>query len=317
MKRWWFLILILLLGAAPVQAKPVIRALFVGIDKYAYSKAQPATADTADFNDLRGAVADSRLMKRSLETALQVQFDQPRPGQCQSSNALSITLTDRCATRAAILAALTGQVRASARGDTVIFYFAGHGSTVADDEVFDQAGGYNSTLLPSDARNPGALASNDIYDREIRALIDVANARGVNVITLFDSCNSGSASRGNSGEGDSRGVKAIKAKAPKMWVPDLAPSGPGGGYRVHFGAARDDEEAREVAQGGSINGVFTTAFTQALLIRPDATFGDLATTVRLRLEREGLKYQHPQAEGQLSASFGGTAGRAALFDARP
>ncbi|WP_176399802.1 caspase family protein [Novosphingobium sp. B 225] len=314
MKLWWPFALPLLLMSAPALASPVTRALFVGIDKYLHSKSR---VPSADFADLRGAVADSMLMKYALERALQVTFDQPVADSCESRNLLSVTLTDRCATRAAILAALTERVRASARGDTVIFYFAGHGSTVADDQEFDQAGGYNSTLLPADARKPGAPVSNDIYDREIRGLIDVANVRGVNVITVFDSCNSGTAARGFRGEGMSRGVKGIQAKAGKMWVPDLPASGSGGGYRVHFGAARDDEEAREVTLGGSVNGVFTTAFTQALLARPDATFGDLVTTIRLKLERDGVKRQYPQAEGQLAASFGGTTGRAALFDARP
>ena len=178
MKLRDWLAAILILVAIPAQAAPTIRGLFVGIDKYRYSRDHVANAD---FNDLKGAVADAIAIKRALGIAYGLNLDQPVAGKCQSSNATSITLTDDCATRAAILGAFAKQIKVAAAGDTILFYFAGHGSQLADDDVFDQVSGYNSTLLPTDARQPDAERATEILDREIRALIDIASAaiRGV------------------------------------------------------------------------------------------------------------------------------------------
>jgi len=303
MLRCWLLV-IGLITATAAQAEPVVRGVFVGIDRYA---AVP---------NLKGAVADTRLIKSALEAAYQFELDEPMPGQCNSRNAISITLTDACATRDAIFAALADQIEASAPGDTLIFYFAGHGSRIIDDERLDQASGYNVTLLPVDARLPGASQSMEILDRHLRQVIDVANARGVNVVTMFDSCNSGTAVRGADGEGQVRGIEPVPSLRTAPHQFRLQPSGPGGGYRVHFGAAADYEEAREVNRGGQVNGVFTTTLAREIIATPNATFGDLATAVRLKVEQAGHKSQHPQAEGALRASLLGGNSRVALYDAR-
>ena len=315
MKWPWLAVLPVLLAPSGALAAPAIRGVFVGIDKYLYSRSRPAYPD-ADFGDLRGAVSDAQAIKQALSIAYRLQFDTAVAGKCVTTNAISITLTDTCATRQQILSALTNQIAASAAHDTVIFYFAGHGSTITDDQVFDQASGADSTILPTDARDPNAIAAADIVDREIRRIIDIANARGVNVVTIFDSCNSGTAARGESGDGENRGVDGVVIKHHADFQPMLRPIGPGGGYRVHFGASRDNEEAREVVSGANVHGVFTTAFAQALVARPDATFGDIATAVRLKVDQGGHKSQHPQAEGELRARFGGEAIRTALFDAQ-
>lgn len=117
--------------------------------------------------------------------------------------------------------------------------------------------------------------------------------------------------------GESRGVRSATVRRHIPYTFDLAAQGPGGGYRVHFGAARDYEKAREVATGDGVNGVFTTALAREIIARPDATFGDLATAVRLKVAQAGYKSQHPQAEGALRATLTGGVSRVALFEARP
>ena len=62
MKLRDWLAAILILVAIPAQAAPTIRGLFVGIDKYRYSRDHVANAD---FNDLKGAVADAIAMAHS------------------------------------------------------------------------------------------------------------------------------------------------------------------------------------------------------------------------------------------------------------
>lgn len=98
--------------AAPVNAE--IRAVFVGIDKYRFSRANPETPE-ANFRDLSGAVRDVGTIKDALRRAYALDLDRGLPGQCQSANQVSITLTDYCATKAAILEAWNRQIDASAR----------------------------------------------------------------------------------------------------------------------------------------------------------------------------------------------------------
>ena len=128
-----------------------IHALIVGIDRYRYSDArQPG----AVFSDLRGAVGDAQRFKQALAELYGVDVDVPANGTCDSSNAATTTLTDDCATRARILKALEQRIETLSPGDTLLFYFAGHGSRYRDDEARDQDTGYNGTILPTDARNP-------------------------------------------------------------------------------------------------------------------------------------------------------------------
>ena len=140
--------------AAPASVGPDTRrihALIVGIDRYRHSDArQPG----AVFSDLRGAVGDAQRFKQALAELYGVNVDVPTEGACDSSNDLTTTLTDDCATRARILKALEQRIETLSPGDTLLFYFAGHGSRYRDDEVRDQDTGYNGTIMPTDARNP-------------------------------------------------------------------------------------------------------------------------------------------------------------------
>ena len=314
--------------AAPAKPK-VIRALFVGIDKYLYStKNRPE----ADFGDLKGAVGDAGRIKIALQVAYGLDLDKQVAGKCSSQNAVSITLTDYCATRSAILGGLQKLIDVSAPGDTVIFYYAGHGSQIADDQVSDQASGMNDTILPTDARKPNAESEAEILDRELRGYIDEAVAKGLRVVTIFDSCDSGTATRDLRFHRDSEGNRVIEGdrdsggrSAPLLRVrglvrPALPPvRGPGGGYRVHLAASADGTIAREVATtaDGQRAGVFTTALVNALGTMRYATFGDIMAVVTLSVVNGRRPGQVPQIEGEVNATMGGGPQAAALFDAAP
>ena len=313
--RWFGLLLALLTFSITAPAAAKIRAVFIGIDKYAYSQTE---VPFADFKDLHGAVNDARAIKRTLAGVYGLDFDADGSG-CSSENAQSITLINQCATRKAIFAAWNRQIAASSPGDTLILYFAGHGSRFIDDQEFRQASGYNGTILPYDARNPqpapGAVEA-EIRDVEIKEVIDDATAKGVNVVTIFDSCNSGTITRDGPADGQSRWAPAsISRGARSVAAPSPGTvTGPGGGYRVHFAAAGDGEEAREVGAIGERSGVFTTIFADTIRKMPDATFADIATEVRLRIASSGHAGQNPQAEGALSAAMGKSEWRVSAFD---
>ena len=290
-----------------------IHALIVGIDHYQHSDAHlPA----AVFSDLRGAVGDALRFKQALAEVYGVDVDAPSGGACESSNDATTTLTDACATRAKILAALEQRITTLQPGDTLLFYFAGHGSRYRDDQARDQDTGYNGTILPTDARNPDG-SPGDIFDIELKALKDRATAAGLFFVSVFDSCNSATATR-DGAAGQSRSAPALTGAAPPAPTSRSTSTPAGGdGYWVHLAAAQDGEEAQEIG-GGSVGvraGVFTNALLDTLRMpgMRDATFGDLIQEVRLRVATRGHAAQTPSAEGALTAAFGARARTAVLF----
>ena len=319
-----FATLLAITASVPATAAPpVVRALFVGIDHYRWSS---TNVEDAGFKDLRGAVGDSQRFKEAVRAAYHLDLDVTKPKQCRSANAVSITLTDECATREKLLGALADLIVRSAAGDTVLFYYAGHGSQMTDDQEFESASGHYQTILPSDARNPSAQTKGDILDKELRGYIDQATAKGVNVVTVFDSCNSATATRGQRVVNGKRPPRvdlgepryAGSLQAHDIQRPPPPPMlGAGGGYRVHLGASRDDQQAREapeVAGGSDRQGLFTTALVDVLGRSPQATFADLIVAVSEQVNTATDGKQTPQGEGALNARLGGPDRPIPLFD---
>ena len=296
----------LLLGSA---AQAEVRAVFVGIDKYAYGAVQPPNLR---FADLSGAVGDTRRIREALVRSHGLAVGtMPDDANCQTRAPAALTLINACATKAAILAAWEQQLAASKPGDTLLLYFAGHGSTFLNEDS-TQASGYNSTLMPHDARRPQATALTDIMDSEIRVFINRATSTGVNVVTWFDSCNSGTASR--DGNSASRSAPPLRVAQPLEKPRDPSVYGNLGAYRVHMGGAADGQDATEVGQVGARAGRFTTALAKALTDTPNASFADLAARVVGEVTRDSGGRQVPHAEGALRATLGGPEVKAATFD---
>ncbi|MFZ4688303.1 MAG: caspase family protein [Polymorphobacter sp.] len=282
-----------LLAAAPASA--ATRLLFVGINTYAHSIDHDRAADPK-FKDLKGAVNDVLLVRGALRTRWNLPVDDLNPAagcEARRPDGLSITLINGCATRAAVLAAFTGHIRDAAPGDTVFFYYAGHGAQ-RQDRIGNQATGLNSTIVPADAQ-PGVVP--DIIDTDLRRLIDAAEARGVNVVTVFDSCNSGSATRDLAG-GLARAAPSVGTAADGDDITPPPPrAGVPRGYRVAFAAALDGQVAHEATSNGVVNGRYSKAFVEALNSDGQPAYADLAAAVTRNFARLGITNQTPVAEG--------------------
>lgn len=293
-----------LLLAVPSAARTV-RTLFVGINDYA-----PEVEA-----DLSGAVNDVLLFRTQLEKGYKLELGpMPSGTACETSAPNSVTLLDKCATRDAILDRFDRLVKQSAPGDTLLFYFAGHG---AYDPSFrnaarDQASGRNSTIVAADSRTAkGDLVIDDIRDTVLRARIDDAEAHGVQVITIFDSCNSGSATR--SAFVTSRSVATIKpgptvTSEADRWQPRIPPPGANAvqAKRIHLAAAADNMKALERGDGKERHGVFTRALVDAMAARSMAgipfTYADLLVDVRRAFAADLGIAQRPQGEGPLDTT---------------
>ncbi len=319
-------------AAAPTPAAPPLRMLFVGIDHYTNGvdhrvNGQPdhPNADPT-LHDLNGAVNDVGLLKQTLATAYGLQADDGAtpPGRCWAdasgaSPPAAITLLDACATRMAILGALAAQIRAAPPGGIVLFYFAGHGSSHAQ-VGNDQLTAQNSTIVPSDAWREAGHPANDILDVELKAAIDAAAVGGVSVVTIFDSCHSGTATRDISAgtvKVNRRSRSAVSTTGPTAPPYRFAVSAartPTPPYRVHLAAASDSQDAAE-APGplGVMHGAFTLALTDALIARRGGSYLDIAQQTLWELPRyasketlapgETLSGQISQAEGPLATPF--------------
>lgn len=147
--------------------EPQRRALLIGINDYTSPKVP----------DLRGAVNDVEMMKRVLITRL---------GFPEENIKL---LTDKQATRSAVLDAIDELVSTAKKDDVVYFHYSGHGSR-ARDANGDENDGFDETILPQDARMPGIP---DILDDEFEAMF--ARLKSEHALLVFDSCHSGTITR--------------------------------------------------------------------------------------------------------------------------
>jgi hypothetical protein len=182
------LVLALLISAAPLGAAAAKTfALVVGVDAYPYEVS------------LDGAVKDAKDVEGAL---LRAGVDQVT------------TFFDAAARKDDIRAAWTGFVGSALKGDTIIFTYAGHGAQMPELVAGDEADGLDEFLqLPGFDRSRAEETDHEIIvDNELNAWFSQAEAKGVQVLFVSDSCHSGGMSRSFSGK--TRLAPAVTVKLP-------------------------------------------------------------------------------------------------------
>ncbi len=182
------LALALLISVVPLGAASAKTfALIVGVDAYPYEVS------------LDGAVKDAK----DVESALR------RAGVDQVT-----TFFDAAARKDDIRAAWTGFVGKAGKGDTIIFTYAGHGAQMPELVAGDEADGLDEFLqLPGFDRSRAEETDHEIIvDNELNAWFSEAEAKGVQVLFVSDSCHSGGMSRSFSGK--TRLAQAVTVKLP-------------------------------------------------------------------------------------------------------
>jgi Caspase domain len=207
-------------------------------------------------------------------------------------------LTGQKATRGEILAELDKYIIEEPKtGDTVLFYFAGHGSQRTNSKSA-KVDHLDETIVPADAYR----GTFDIRDKELARKFNRAIDKGVHLIAIFDSCHSGTMARG---------AKVGVAR----WLPyDDRDAADGGDYgtagapqpdppatrgAIVISAALSTQTADEVddENGGKAHGAFTAAFIRALRgSTPAWTTLDLVNSTDAQLKADGWT-QQPTVEG--------------------
>ena len=252
-------------GAAMAQTHRRGRALLVGINYEGHPLAKPTPGSEED----------------AIETA---DFIKQRYGFLDSE--IHVVLGKQ-ATGARIVAEFREWlIRGTQPGDRVFFLYSGHGSRLPDDNG-DEADGYDETLAPYDvSEDPRSHIRDDRLNDLIRQLA------GRTVVMLFDSCHSGTISRGMK-VGDSAGQQGAGKYFPapeqlaEMRKQSRAIGGSDDDYAaaqsgrprdlnlaadrrspppsdlVVFSAARADQRAYAMKVGDSYRGALSYVFNEA------------------------------------------------------
>lgn len=277
---------LLLTAALGAQTPARRRAVLVGIDDYSASRLpgpRDAKVDTRDWRDLKGAVRDVQTLRALL--MLLYGFEERD----------IVTLTDQEATRAAILQAIDKHLVApAAKGDSVFFYFAGHGSQVPNSRS-DELDHLDESIIPADSRR----GAPDIRDKELRTRFNAILDRGARLTLLLDHCYSGSSFRGLPTGARPRGIRPAT-----LDVKDGTNYGPRPETRgaLVLAATQDLDSAWEIRdEQGQFHGAFSWAFIRAIR---DAATDESAQETFLRAHarmRAEIPYQDPLLAGSADA----------------
>ena len=308
--------LLLVAFSLPVSVTAEVRrALLVGIDQYDRGRSpltDPSFSGTPGrrtWQNLQGSVNDATTMREVLIHRFGFH------------DADILMLTNEQATRANILTAFQHHLIDAARpGDLSVIFYAGHGSRIYNSRS-PELDRRDETIVPADANlNTDPKRIIDIRDKEWDRLFTQVLDRGAKLTAIFDSCHSGSISRGlipmtmgvRSLQEDARDVALLVGPEPPVHAPGREPEKREGALIVS--AAQEDQPAREAArrvgERKEWHGAFTLALVDTLNELPStATAQRVFDQVTAKLKAGGHN-QDPELAGPPTSRhaplFGGT-----------
>ncbi len=266
-------------GTQPQEKK---LALLVGINDYKY------------VTKLKGAVNDVENMKQLLVE----RFGFPDDDQH------ILLLRDEQASRDAILKGIKEHLIAKATPDSiVVFHYSGHGSQIIDVHG-DETDLYDETLVTYDSGHQDPYPNRDITDDELFDLLNQLTNKTPNVTFIFDSCHSGTITRGaalaRTVERDNRPPAGLRpaptaaARGVEEGKSGLHPAN--SRYAVISGSATD-EYSYELGVDGKSYGALTWFLVEQIRqTGVNATYRDIMDLVKARVTAR-YPIQHPQLEG--------------------
>lgn len=218
--QWWSLVLVALVCGCSVQGAKVqagpqaqTRAAEGGPQTYILIVGNNSYPNFPANMQLNGCERDAQLLQETLETVFKI------PGANMK------TLLGKEATRQGIQNGLDWLLGQSKPGDSLLFYYSGHGSQVKD-ENGDEADGLDETLCPYDfAFTDGYNGKNAFVDDEIQTVL-AEKAKNREFVAVYDCCHSGTGLRSLFSQKNQRKVRYLYPTAPAS--PPSRPASTGG-----------------------------------------------------------------------------------------
>ncbi|XP_031262428.1 metacaspase-3-like [Pistacia vera] len=230
---------------------------------------------------LKGSINDVQRMKYLLVEKLKF------PSECV------VTLTEeerdpmKIPTKQNILTAMRWLVQNCQAGDSLVFYFSGHGHRQIDCSE-DEPDGFDEALCPLDHATEGLLVDDEINETIVRPL-----PHGAKLHAIVDASNSGTVL-------DLPLICRMKSEGFYEWedqtygTPRPIYKGTRGGLAVCFSACDDDQSAaRTPAFTGKMAGALTFSFTQTVHNEPVLTYGRLLNAIRSSFRKNNQSNQEP------------------------
>ncbi|HEY4251406.1 MAG TPA: caspase family protein [Roseomonas sp.] len=304
-------LLILLLLCGPWAAAARNMALLVGVSEYPNLAGNSLQGPRQDVATMRGVLTQLGFEASAIQVLADGVEGAPQP------------------TRAAILEAVQRLTGAAAAGDTIVIYFAGHGSAQParpEDVGGRSLDGLDAIFLPRDvAGATDGRVANAIVNHEIAGWVRALRAKGVFLWLIFDACHSGYIDRAPAAQDGARDrlvppevlgipVEAIEqarraaAAAPRSRgargadgpVPEIDQQAAEGAGYVGFFAAQSVEttpEHRMPDNSSPVQGLFTYTLSQAILANPAGSFAQYRDAVLRRYAERALARPTPVVVG--------------------
>ncbi|KAK4757538.1 hypothetical protein SAY87_018839 [Trapa incisa] len=167
--------------------------------------------------------------------------------------------------------ALQWLVRGIRSGDSLVFYFSGHGLRLPEHSQGDELDGFDETICPVDFTKVGMISDDEINSKIVRPLV-----KGVTLHALIDSCHSGTVL-------DLPNVYDCKEG---KWMDNKPLSGANkgtqGGLAISLSACADAEIAADtsVLTGKAMSGAMTYSFVHAVAKNPGLSYGELLRSMQ-------------------------------------
>ncbi|KAF5731933.1 metacaspase-1-like [Tripterygium wilfordii] len=167
------------------------------------------------------------------------------------------------------------------KGDSLVFYFSGHGLRQPDFNQ-DEQDGFDETICPVDFMEEGMILDNEINSTIVQPL-----SEGVTLHAIIDACHSGTM----------LDLIHIYDREKKRWTDNRPPNqsiwkGTKGGLAISISACEDHEFAADTAAlsaGATMNGVMTFFLVQIVKEHRGLTYEALLDLINKRIEQANLE----------------------------
>ncbi|KAG6571674.1 Metacaspase-1, partial [Cucurbita argyrosperma subsp. sororia] len=189
------------------------------------------------------------------------------------------TNPERVPTKKNIQSGLKWLVEGCRGGESLVFYFSGHGLRQPD-FAMDELDGYDETICPVDFMEEGMIS-----DNEINATIVSPLKAGVNLHSIVDACHSATM----------LDLAYVYDRNRDEWVDNRPPSGAwkatSGGLAICLSACGDDEFAADtsILSGKTMNGALTFILIDLVKRFGEMTYGRLLDCMQEAVRRANKK----------------------------